>query len=73
MRSTSRTRSEAEDLACLVVALRAEPHRLFRASELKELTGVPKARVRGLLTDVGDVNVSRSRGTYWFQAAERPS
>lgn len=71
---TSRMRrrlvSESRDRAALVGALQARPGQRFRASDLKRLTGVPKACVRRLLDDVDGVSASLERGTFWFSRAE---
>lgn len=56
---------EAE--ALLLRALRDTPTQPLRASDLKRLTGVPKSRVRGILSGVSGVLITHRNGSYWFQ------
>jgi hypothetical protein len=65
-------RSHDQDLAALLRVLNADPAKRFRASDLKQRTGVPKQKVRALLEGVSGVTIMKELGSYWFQAsAER--
>ena len=66
-------RSVDEEVSALVVALRARPDHWFRAAELKQLTGVPKSRVRGLLSGVNGVMIEEREHAYWFTAVSETS
>jgi hypothetical protein len=71
------TAREARDRAALLEALQARPGERFLATALKHLTagkanrsnGVPKSRVRSLLTGVPGVQVSEDKdGTHYSWA-----
>jgi hypothetical protein len=49
---------DAEDRQALLNCLMANPDKYFRAAELKQATGVPKSRVRELLTGLRQVTIS---------------
>lgn len=74
MNSRERRRriSDSQDRAALVATLQAQPGERLRASDLKASTGVPKSRVRGLLSDVGGVTVTREGTTFWYSWAAGP-
>ena len=61
--------TDSERRLLLVGALQAEPRRRFRASELKQLTGVSKSGVRALLTAVEGVTIVRDHDAWWFSAS----
>jgi hypothetical protein len=65
----NRSRSDSERRSSLVAALQAQPGHRFRASELKQLTGVSKSTIRGLLTAVDGVNISPGRPLeFWYSS-----
>jgi hypothetical protein len=61
-----RRRDEYRDREDLIAALRARPGQGFRASQLKEITGVPKMHVRRLLTNANGITVTGSEVEPWF-------
>jgi len=50
--------NDAEDRQALLNYLSGHPDQKFRAAQLKEATGVPKSRVRGLLTGLTQVVIT---------------
>jgi hypothetical protein len=65
-----RKRSAVKDRAALVAALKERSAHKFRAAKLKRLTGVPKNIVRGLLTRVKGIFISKKQGAYWYSAGD---
>ena len=61
MASAKHKESDSAKRAALIAALQAQPDHPLSPSELKQLTGVPKSAVRGLLTAVDGVHMSEPR------------
>jgi hypothetical protein len=68
MTAKRRKRSAVKDRAALVAALKERSGHKFRAAKLKRFTGVPKNIVRGLLTGVKGIFISKKQGAYWYSA-----
>lgn len=62
------TPDHARETRALVQFLEAHPDQAFAAAALKERTGVPKSRVRRLLANLPEVEVTRAAGRYQYRA-----